>query len=240
MVNNRIFEGLKQLFSTTSSMGNKRAIGLVGSAVLTYFSVLLVMMFDPSFQISSLELFAVFTSYFCTWLCVIQDRWNYVVGVITTAAYSLLFYQLGVYGSAALNAYLVPTLAYGWFRWGHNDNSRPVTHVSRDLKTLSQYAGFTVLAVAFVYGILRYFDATLGYLDAWILVFSIIAQFLLDNKKIETWYLWAAVNVIAIFTYFGAGAPFAGIQYVVFLGNTVYGYLQWKKTMRIAANETTN
>jgi nicotinamide mononucleotide transporter len=44
-------------------------------------------------ELNWLEVFAVFTSYSCTWLCTRQSRWNYPIGVITTAAYSILFWQ---------------------------------------------------------------------------------------------------------------------------------------------------
>ena len=67
-----------------------------------------------------LEVFAVFTSYSCTWLCTRQSRWNYPIGVVTTAAYSLLFYQWGMLALAIFNLYLVFSLIYGWCPWPSN------------------------------------------------------------------------------------------------------------------------
>src|SRR5437868_360567 len=73
-----------------------------------------------------LEVFAVFTSYVCTYLCVKERRFNYPIGAVSSAAYALLFLQSGLIASAILNAYLVPTLVYGWIRWGKDTRTRPV------------------------------------------------------------------------------------------------------------------
>jgi nicotinamide mononucleotide transporter len=79
--------------------------------------------------VNGLEAFAVFTSYACTWLCIRQRRFNYPIGALSTAAYCALFWQQGLVASAALNAYLTPSLLYGWIRWRADANTRPVSHV---------------------------------------------------------------------------------------------------------------
>src|SRR5690242_645929 len=54
-------------------------------------------------SLSWLEVFAVFTSYVCTYLCVMERRINYPIGAISTAAYMVLFYQFGLVASMAIN-----------------------------------------------------------------------------------------------------------------------------------------
>src|SRR6185437_17134283 len=77
-----------------------------------------------------LEIFAVWTSYSCTYLCVVERRWNYPLGAISSVAYALLFFQTHLYSSAILNLYLVPALVYGWYRWKPDAAKRPVTYVA--------------------------------------------------------------------------------------------------------------
>lgn len=72
---------------------------------------------------------------------------------------------------------------------------------------------------------------TMAWTDSVILIGTIIAQFLLDNKKLENWLLWAIVNIFAIYTYATTGLPLVALQYVLFLGNTLYGYIMWKRSM---------
>lgn len=185
-------------------------------------------------DINWLEAFAVFTSYVCTWLCVRERRLNYPIGAISTAAYAVVFWQMGLYASAALNAYLAPTLLYGWFRWRADANTRPVKHVQ--LKWLPVYAAVTAATYGAVLLIVDSFDATLPVADSVILVGSILAQFLLDNKRIETWMVWAVVNVMAIYVYFDAGLALAGFQYITFLINTIIGYVIWNRSLHAREN----
>lgn len=181
-------------------------------------------------QLNPLEVFAVATSFACTWLCVQQKRINYPIGAVSTAAYAVLFWQQGLAASALLNAYLTPALVYGWFRWRADADTRPVGWVS--WRWWPVYLVVTALAWAGASLLLAALDATMAPLDATILVGSMLAQFLLDNKRIETWAVWALVNTAAVITYFEAGLPLAALQYSLFLGNTVLGARAWARSMR--------
>jgi nicotinamide mononucleotide transporter len=165
-------------------------------------------------------------------LCVMERRINYPFGAVSTAAYCVLFWQYGLLASSAINAFLVVYLVYGWFRWRADQDTRPVTRM-----TLPSW-GIHILVAAVGYGIVVAIATALGGTLAWtdsvILAGTILAQFMLDNKKLETWSIWAIVNVFAIYTYFTAGLPLAGFQFVFFLANTVYGYIMWKKSRTVA------
>jgi nicotinamide mononucleotide transporter len=178
---------------------------------------------------SWLEAFAVLTSYSSTWLCVKERRLNYPLGAVSSAAYAYLFYRTGLLSSAILNAYLVPTLIYGWYRWRKDVITRPVTHVL--LKWVPAYAVISGAGYAGAALLSQHSGGTLAWSDSVILAGSILAQFLLDNKKLENWIIWAIVNVFAIYTYATTGLPLVAVQYVFFLGNTVYGYIIWRRSM---------
>ena len=188
--------------------------------------------------INWLEVFAVFTSYVCTFLCVVERRANYPIGAISNAAYALLFFQFGLYASAATTAYLTFALAYGWFRWKSDDEAIPVRHL--ELKWLPAY----ILATGAFYGLalllVTAVGGTLALTDTVILIGTMLAQFLLDNKRIETWAVWIVVNVFAIYTYSTAGLALAAFQYVFFLLNAFYGAYLWKKSMDDSVNTSTD
>jgi nicotinamide mononucleotide transporter len=195
-------------------------------------------------NVPALELAAVWTSYICTWMCVEQTRWNYPVGMVTTVLWAIVFWNQGLYASAALNAYLPFALAYGWWRWGPDRKTRPVRSLLGEGKLIwvLGYIALTTFIYAVLMLLLQAIGATLPGTDAAILVGSILAQFLLDNKRIETWAVWAMVNVFAIWTYGEAGLYLAALQYVAFLINTVIGWVEWRRSMRrhsvVAAYQT--
>jgi nicotinamide mononucleotide transporter len=73
---------------------------------------------------------------------------------------------------------------------------------------------------------------SLAFTDTMILVGTVLAQFLLDNKKLENWIVWAVVNVFAIYTYASIGLPLVAFQYCFFLTNTVYGFITWNNSRK--------
>lgn len=220
------------MFSNENFLKNKFVESIFVAIGLTNLSYAVAMYQNWITELNWLEVFSVATSYSCAYLCVKESRWNYPIGAISVAALSILFYQQSLFSSMALNIYLIPTLIWGWFRWGHDNNTRPVTNLKFD-KWLLAYGGFTVLAYLSSTWIAMKLGGSMTGLDAFILVGSILAQFLLDNKKIETWYVWAMVNVVAIYTYFNAELYLVAFQFIFFLANTVYGWWSWNKSKKM-------
>lgn len=216
----------------------KYVLESVGIAVvLTALSYALGLSFGWITELNWLEVFAVFTSYCCTWLCTRQSRWNYPIGVITTAAYSLLFYQWGMLALAVFNLYLVFSLIYGWFRWGPDGKTRPVTRIEP-----KWYAGYGALGLAILglfLGANMLFNpagiSDLNSIDVALAVASGVAQFMLDNKKIENWTVWAGINIVSIPFFIYSGLTLVAFQYVFFLANTFIARRQWRKSM-VATN----
>ncbi len=203
-----------------------RSVGI--GAVLTALSYLVGLWAGWVQQLNWLEVFAVFTSYMSTYLCVVERRFNYPMGAISSAAYAYLFVQSGLFASAVLNAYLVPTLIYGWIRWRQDANTRPVTRVS--LRMIPVYLGIAGVGYAGAALISQQLGGAMAWTDSVILAATILAQFLLDNKKLENWGVWAVVNVFAIYTYATTGLPLVAFQYVFFLANTVFGFYMWNRS----------
>lgn len=207
------------------------------AVILTALSYVVGIQFGWITELNWLEVFAVATSYSCTWLCTRQSRWNYPIGIVTTAAYSVLFYQWDMIALAVFNLYLVFSLIYGWFRWGSDSNTRPVTRIP-----LRWYTGYGAIGLAILVLFLAanwMFNpagiSELNPIDVGIAVASGIAQLMLDNKKLENWTLWALIDIVSIPFFLHSGLTLVAFQYIFFLGNTIIGYIQWKKTM-VTAN----
>ena len=178
------------------------------------------------------EVAATFASFSCTYMCVMQTRWNYPMAVVSTVLLAYVFWEANLLASAILNLYLIPTVIYGYFIWGKDSETRQVEHVS--WRVLPQYVFFTVAAYAGAWGIVNTFGGELAALDSWLLIGSIFAQFLLDRKKIETWLVWISVNVVSIYVYFESGLYLLAIQFFFFLLNAIFGYYKWWRSMNHA------
>jgi nicotinamide mononucleotide transporter len=211
---------------------NDILVSLVVALVATGLSYLIGMGFNWIDSVNLLEAAAVFTSYSCTYLCVKERRINYPIGALSTALYCILFVQASLFSSAVLNAYLTLLLVYGWYRWRSDDNTRPVTRVQ--LKMVPIYLLATGAFFAGGLALSTHFGGAVVWTDAAILALTILAQFLLDNKKLENWAVWALVNVFAIYTYFTGGLFIVGVQYIFFLANTLYGWYVWNQSRKSA------
>lgn len=199
------------------------------ASVLTALSYAIGLAFRWETSINWLEVFAVWTSYSCTYLCVKERRFNYPIGAASTAAYAVLFLHSHLYSSALLNIYLTPTLIYGWIRWRKDTDTRPVTFVSGKwwpVYLIVSGAGF-VGASLITHG----FGGAYAWMDASILAGTILAQFLMDNKKLENWIIWLIVDIIATYEYFAIHLYLVGFQYIFFLLNTLYGFIVWRRSM---------
>jgi nicotinamide mononucleotide transporter len=181
--------------------------------------------------IDPLEAFANWTTYSCTYLCVFQSRNNYWIAVPSIAAFGLLFYNQNLLASAALQAVFIPWMFYGWWRWGSDEDTRPVTRLGADLWTL----GYGVIAVV-TYGVAYWINTSLGgslaYLDSGLFVSSIVAQVLMDNKKIENWIVWFLLDVVSVYVYWDQGLKITAVQFAIFTLNAIWGFYEWRKTMK--------
>lgn len=178
-------------------------------------------------EVNPLEAFSVFTSYWCTILCVFQTRWNYPIGAVSVAALCLLFYNQSLYASMALQVYLFPALAFGFWRWRRDDNSLPVSLV--DLSWWPAYIGLTALVGVVLACINIWIGGANPFWDTSIMVLSILGQFLLDNKKLENWIVWIVVDIISVFLYWHQGLCVLSIQMGLFGLNALWGLYMWHK-----------
>lgn len=215
-----------------SSARRDLVVAIVAAVLLTSASYGIGLLAGWTEGVDWLEALAVATSYGSTILCILQRRANYVLGAMSTTAYAVLFLQHELLASALLNLYLTPQLAYGWVRWRRDAQTRPVTWLVRQWRWIPAYLGVTVAAYLGATWLVDALGGRLAWADAAILACSLLAQFLLDNKRIETWFVWIAVNLLAIWTYASAGLVVAGLQYVVFLLTAVLGFRAWRRSTR--------
>lgn len=178
---------------------------------------------------SNLETIAVLTSYVCTILCVTQNRSNYYFGIVTTFLYCLLFYKSGLYAVAAFNGVLVLSLLYGWWRWGADGKPLPVTDIS--FESIKWYGLFGIGIAALMVGIFDLLDTAYFTVDVIVASLSAVAQLLLDNKKRQTWIVWAIVNVFSIYLFYTQELYMVMVQYIFFLANTAVGYHMWSNSV---------
>ena len=89
-----------------------------------------------------------------------------------------------------------------------------------------------ILAVIGAWALTEWTDYDLSLTDASTLSVSVVAQYLLDRKYLETWPVWLIVNVASVWLYSQAGMWLFTTLYVFFFFNAFWGWYDWRKAMR--------
>jgi nicotinamide mononucleotide transporter len=168
------------------------------------------------------------------WLMIRQNVWGWPVGLVQVAVYTWVFFGAKLYSDAILQVCFFVIQAYGWWHWWHGGAERaalPVTRLSPAARA-GWIALGAVATAAWGEFMRRTTDAALPHWDAFILVFSLIAQWLQARKVLENWAGWMVVNVVAVGVYSVKGLHLTSGLYVVFFAMAVAGHLAWLKTMK--------
>lgn len=176
-----------------------------------------------------LEAAAVSISYTCTILFMLQKRIAYFYGVLSTALLCAFFLTQGLAALAIFNGVLTLSLIYGYYRWGDDKNSIPVTRINA--KGWAGYISFFIIIVVAFLAIVGYASP----MDVFLASVSATAQLMLDNKKIENWCLWILVNVLSIVFFWQQGFILMAIQFTLFLANAIIALIRWNKDIKVAA-----
>lgn len=157
-------------------------------------------------------------------------------GIIYVLVSFVIFWREKLYADFALHVFFLVLNVYGWWYWIYgskkDEEEVPVTFTEPKL-----LLGLTLLSTAGVfvmgYFLTRYTDASLPYWDSATTVFSLTGMWLTARKKLENWYFWFLVDVLATGVYFYKEIYFYSILYFIYIGLAVSGYLAWRKTMHI-------
>lgn len=181
-----------------------------------------------------MEIIATVFGLTCVWLTIRQNMWCWPAGLVQVALYVWVFYQARLYSDMLLHIIYVGLQIYGWHHWlrgGPRANTLPVTQL-----TMGGILVCLVLAGLGTAGLgsamHRLTDAALPYWDASIMMLSLVAQFLLARKVLESWLFWITVDVLAIGVYAAKSLYVTTGLYSVFLCMAITGWFAWRQSLR--------
>lgn len=171
-------------------------------------------------------------------LIIRRSIWNYPFGFAVVTLYFFIFWEYRLYSDALLQVYFFVIQIYGLYVWlnGRAPDGRViVAYLGVGMFTLC--IGATAVVWLIVASLMTaYTDAAAPYWDAAVAALSISAQFLLSRRYLQSWYLWIAVDVLAIGLFYSRGLEPTAALYVMFLGLAITGLIQWRRaTMQTLA-----
>lgn len=179
-----------------------------------------------------LESAGFFTGVVGVYLAAEEHLANYPVGIVNVLLYSVFFFQGRMFGDAALQLVFFAFLVHGWISWTRRDSSEETLSVGRLTFRQSLTAAAVVVAgTAALYPLLLHVEGKSPLVDGFTTSGSLVAQFLLNRKRIENWVLWIVVDLVYLPWYVKLGYYPTAILYAIFLGLAVLGFLSWRQTL---------
>lgn len=160
-------------------------------------------------------------------------------GIIGCILFGVLFYQSQLYADVALQGFFIATSALGWWRWLRGAQGQPLAVSNAGLALLLRCV-LGGIAATLAYGAMlhAWTDAYAPFVDSAVLVFSVIAQLLLMQRKIETWAFWLLVNTIAVPLYASRGLTLTTILYAAYWVNALVSWWWWRRMAQAAAGNS--
>jgi len=184
-----------------------------------------------AFATTPLELLSFLLSVACVWLNIRQSHWGWLLAILSSAMYGLVFFGSRLYGDMGLQLVFIAVSCYGWYQWLKGDDSHnqlPVTALDargRWIAGAAWLAGFAFLA----WFLKSYTDTDVPNADGFLTAGSLVGQALLSRKKIENWHVWIIVDVLYVALYLHKHLVLTAVLYGVFVGMAIVGLRAWQE-----------
>lgn len=183
---------------------------------------------------SSIEWIAAALGVACVVLLVRRSLWNYPFAIVSVALLGWVFLATRLYSDALLQLFYVAINVYGWWGWRRSRDEAGDVEVGRlDWNARAGWAiGGAAATLAWGTGMHRFTDASYPWWDAAVAIPSIVAQLLLARRRVENWWVWIGVDLIAVPLYATKGLWAAAGLYMIYLALSVWGLADWCRLAR--------
>lgn len=187
--------------------------------------------FNAFTQMSGWEILAVMFGIAYVLLAAKESLWTWLFAFLSTFIYTLLFWEGALVSSSLLNFYYMIMAVYGFILWrsgGEKGEELEITQWSIKKNIFMIVLG---VFIATVLGYLSdtYTDAKFAYLDTFVMIFSVLATWMLVNKVLENWLFWIVIDIAAVVLYWKSGYHVTIILFMLYIVLAMYGHFSWRK-----------
>jgi nicotinamide mononucleotide transporter len=163
--------------------------------------------------------------------------WAWPLAIAASACYALLFAASRLYGEAGLQLFFIAVSVWGWQQWHRaDDTAKADLGIGRLSATQRLYTLLGTLAAWPLLGLVlkTATDSDVPFADALPTVASVTGQVLLALKRVETWWVWLAVNVYSVLLFAYKQLWLTALLYALFAALSWWGLRAWQR--RLAAH----
>jgi len=169
------------------------------------------------------------------WLAIKENMWTWPTGIASVILYAIVFYQSRLYANAGLQVIYFALSIHGWYEWLHGGVNKGELRVRRT--TRRQWIGCAIagaLLTVLLMWLLRRVSGSAPFSDALTTAFSIVGQWMLNEKLLENWLVWLAVDIVYVPLFAESGRIGSAFLYAFFCVLCVKGVIDWKRSLASA------
>jgi nicotinamide mononucleotide transporter len=166
------------------------------------------------------------------WLAVKENMWTWPTGIVGVILYMIINYEAKLYLNAVLQIVYFILSIIGWHEWLRGGVNKTELHVS---KTSARAWVGCMLSGIVLTGILWWLVKLTGnssypFWDASTTAFSLVGQWMLNEKMLENWIIWIVVDIVYVPLYLAECLPVTALLYAFFCVLCVRGYFEWRRS----------
>lgn len=211
-------------------------------------------LFDPSvtalsvlgYGLSWLELLGVLTGLASVLLAGAERPSTWTIGIVNNLFFFILFKANGLYSDMLLQIFFAVVSLWGLWRWlrpkKEEANGKGGLRIS-SLKpaAFAGWLGLAALGIAALTLLVSNLHILLPSLftspaafplaDSVVAVLSVVATFLMGSKRVQCWWCWIFVDILATAIYAAKGVAFLSMEYAVFGVICAFALRSWMREM---------
>jgi len=190
---------------------------------------------------SWLELTAVIFAMAYLLLAVRENIWCWFFALLSTAIYTVLFWDVSLLMESALNVYYMAMAVYGWYQWtgggSNTDTQSPALMVQSmsGRQHVMVISAIGVLCLVSGYLLTEHSGAAWPYVDSFTTWASVITTYLVARKYLQNWLYWIVIDTVSIPLYIDRGMHLTALLFVAYVVIAVIGYFKWRDHMTAEA-----
>jgi nicotinamide mononucleotide transporter len=160
-----------------------------------------------------------------------RSVWNFPCGMVMVTIFGVLFWQARLYAVAGLQGVFFIAQLHGLWAWRRAAQQETGDIAVRRLPggrwpmvVMAGAAGSAVLAA-----LLAQTDAAAPVADGAVAAWSLVAQGLTNLRIVESWPIWAAVNIVSVWLYASQNLWVTAGLYAVFFILALFSWRAWRR-----------
>jgi nicotinamide mononucleotide transporter len=189
-------------------------------------------------SMSLMEVTAVIFAMAYLLLAVRENVLCWLFAFLSTAIYTVLFWDVSLLMESALNVYYMVMAVYGWHQWtrgGTNGDDQPHALAVHSMSTKQHVMIITAIAsLTIVSGYLlsEHSTAAWPYVDSFTTWASVITTYLVARKFLQNWLYWIVIDTVSVPLYIDRSLNLTALLFVAYVVIAVVGYFKWRDHLR--------